>query len=188
MSNYGITSQSEPMLLPKISKFGYKRTLPFREYKYLHMPMVDQTYTINNANQPSIKYIPKLSTNWLNSNMKLIYGPSTYHGCDIVNTGSARFDSSSNSIFNRITENGANIITDFQHSNVYMNIVLDFTCSKAQRQTFFNSFGCVGDGDYTNNNISKMINVGGSAATTSTANLQERLTSNDKIINFISST
>ena len=68
MSNYDI-SQSEPMILPKICKFGYKKTLPFREYKYLHYPLVDQTYTMNNANQPSIKYIPKLSTNRLNSNM-----------------------------------------------------------------------------------------------------------------------
>ena len=94
MSNYDITSQSEPMLLPKICKFGYKRTSPFREYKYLHMPMVYQTYSITAANQPSIKYVPKLSTNELNSNMKLIYGPSAYHECDIINVGNARFDSS----------------------------------------------------------------------------------------------
>ena len=107
MSNYDITSQSEPMLLPKICKFGYKRTLPFREYKYLHMPMVDQDYVITAANQPSIKYVPKLSTNGLNSNMKLIYSPSTYHGCKVLlaATNGTRFDSMSNSLFERITEN-----------------------------------------------------------------------------------
>ena len=100
--------------------------------------------------------------------MKLIYSPSTYHGCEVklTATNGARFDSMSDSLFERITENGANIITDFQHSNVYMNIVLDFTCSKAQRQTFFNFFGCVGNGDYTNNNLSRIINAGGSTTTT----------------------
>ena len=55
-----------------------------------------------------------------------------------------------------------------------MNIVLYFTCSKEQRKTLFNFFGCAGDGDYINNNLSRIINFGGfaTATTLSIANLK----------------
>lgn len=132
--SYDVQSNSEPFLLPKIAKFGGKRSLPWIEYRYTLTPSTgDQSYSASGE----IKYQPKLSK----TTMKCVYGPASYHACKITATGAGYFDSTSNSVIDRVTEIGQDTISDFRHSNVYMNLALDFTVGLQERRTFWSFFG-----------------------------------------------
>lgn len=162
--NYDVTSTSEPILLPKQAKFGKKRMLGWREYRWTVNPQSD----IAVSSQGNITYVVKLG-NGTNSTMKLVYGPSSYHHSLITTTGTAAFDSCSNSVIDRVTEIGADVIFDCRKTNIWTNIVMDFTIDILQRKSFYSFFGCGGCGNNYEYNIvnavptSNIRNVGNTA-------------------------
>lgn len=164
--SYDVKSNPDQYVLPKISKFGQKKSLPWIEYRYTLTPSTGDT-SISASGE--LKYQVKLSK----TTFKCVYGPASFHSSLITLTGTGYFDSCANSCIDRVTEIAQDTISDFRHSNVYTNLVLDFVVGKQERKSFWNFFGCAGD-----NVAYNVAEVGGSPAASTVANLRTWLASN----------
>lgn len=160
-TNYDVRA-SGPTVLPKQAKIGMKSKLPWQQYRWSLPPTNDTSY----ESETNIIYNVKLADNTQKGRMKWIFGPASYHGTNVqlTATNGAAFDScGANSLIDRITEIGADVVQDARKTNAYLCIQYDFTIDFLQRRSFFSFFGC---GD-----MSSIDRAGTSTAATTAANL-----------------
>ena len=147
-------------ILPKLSKYTYKKDLPFREYTLVVTPTGGEK--LYAAGEP-VSFRIALG----NEKLRCIYGPQTYGTYEIkaywttaaaIATTSTLFNGSANSVFSRITTNcNGGMLEDFNKCNVYIPIVYDLTVSPDVRTNFYSFFGNsttpIGDGTAVSANV-----------------------------------
>lgn len=128
-------------IMPKISKYSYKKDLAFREYPLIINPTGgEKTYNPGDV----VSFRVALG----NDKLRCIYGPATYGTYEITITNTSggnatcNLDTNANCVFSRITSNSnGGILEDFNKTNIYIPVVFDMIVSPFSRINYWTTFG-----------------------------------------------